>query len=103
MLSITILFLECILLYSFSSAADNSQFLFFLQGKADTVVLGNPFLYQDIPDQIHLELVLELGDDSSCKYHSHVSSFFMGICFMNYKPAIVNHKLVLYSSMSFLL
>src|SRR6476646_2989057 len=33
--SITILFLEWILLYSFSSA-DNSQFLFLLQGKADS-------------------------------------------------------------------
>jgi hypothetical protein len=46
-------------LFSFSfSSTDRSGFLFFLFGMDDIVVLKNPFLYQDIQGQIHLELVL---------------------------------------------
>src|SRR5215212_6459624 len=55
--SITILFLVCILLYSFSSAADNSQFLFFLQGKADSCS-GKSFSIPRYPRSITLTTCL---------------------------------------------
>jgi len=64
-------------------------------------VLGNPFQLQGIQDHKHLQHLLELSDDSFYRCHSHASSSFLKICFMNYEARVVNHKLCLYS-MSFL-
>ena len=99
--SITILFLACYRLYSFSSC-DCSKLLFFLFGNEDIVVLASPSPLLNIQDQTHLEYVIELQMISLYKYYSHVSSSFLTPYFMNYNSMIVNHKLILYS-MSFLL
>jgi hypothetical protein len=66
------------------------------------VDLDSLSLHQDIQGQIHLQHLLELPDDFLYKCHSHASSSFSITYFMNDKPTVVNHDLILYR-MPFLL
>ena len=65
--------------------------------------MGNPFLYQGIQVNYINNLFWNQRMILLYKCHSHASSSFLIGCFMNDKPTIVNHELILYSSMPFLL
>src|SRR4051794_24737090 len=98
--SITILFLECCRLYSFSSC-DSFILLFFLFG-SDDIWSGKSFSTPRYPRSNTFTTCLGVTGWFLYKYHSHVSSSFLMMCFMDDNAMIVNNKLILYSVPFFL-